>query len=157
MKRRKARECALQMLFQLDISTEKPSAAMLKRFWSGHELDEDLKVFAEEIVKGVYKHREKINQKIRESAKNWSLDRMAAVDRNVIRIAAYEIFFRMDIPASVAINEAIEIAKKFGTDESGAFVNGILDSMARIAGKLDADRGEGTGREATPLKGPARS
>lgn len=156
MKRRKARECALQMLFQLDISTEKPSAAMLKRFWSGHELEDDLKVFAEEIVKGVYKHREKINRKIRESAKNWSLDRMAAVDRNVIRIAAYEMLFRMDIPTSVAINEAIEIAKRFGTDESGAFVNGILDSMARTAGKLDAERGEGAVREAAPLKGPAQ-
>ena len=144
------------MLFQLDISTEKPSAAMLKRFWSEHALEDDLKVFAEEIVKGVYKHREKINLKIQESARNWSLDRMAAVDRNVMRIAAYEILFRLDIPTSVSINEAIEIAKRFGTDDSGAFVNGILDSLARTAGKLDADRGEGAGREANPVKGPAQ-
>ena len=156
MKRRKARECALQILFQLDIGKTKPTASALKHFWSRDELDDEVKEFTEEIVKGTYKHLEKINQKIRESAKNWSLDRMAAVDRNVLRLAVYEILYRMDIPTNVTINEAIEIAKKFGTDDSGAFVNGILDSVARAAGKLDTERNNGVASETKQVKGPAR-
>lgn len=137
MKRRKAREHALQILFQLDIKKEKPSASVLKFFWAEYQPDEEVKSFAEEIVKGTYKHFGKINDLIHQCAKNWTLDRMAVVDRNVLRMAVYEILYRIDIPTSVTINEAIEIAKKFGTDESGAFVNGILDSVARVTGKLD--------------------
>ncbi len=137
MKRRKAREHALQILFQLDIRKEKPSAAVLKHFWSEYQPDEEIKAFAEELVKGTYKHFVKINDLIHQCAKNWSIDRMAVVDRNVLRMAIYEILYRMDIPSSVTINEAIEIAKKYGTDESGAFVNGILDRVARMTGKLD--------------------
>jgi N utilization substance protein B len=137
MKRRKAREHALQILFQLDIKKEKPSAAVLKRFWAEQQSDEEVRAFAEEIVKGTYKHLAEINKMICQCAKNWSLDRMAIVDRNVLRMAVYEVLYRMDIPTSVTINEAIEIAKKYGTDESGAFVNGILDSVARVTGKLD--------------------
>ena len=119
MKRRKAREYALQILFQLDIRKEKPSAAVLKHFWAEYQPDDEVKAFAEEIIKGTYKHLAEINKLIHECAKNWSLDRMAVVDRNVLRMAVYEILYRMDIPTSVTINEAIEIAKKYGTEESG--------------------------------------
>jgi len=140
MKRRKAREHALQILFQLDIKKEKPSAAVLKRFWAEFQQDEEVKAFAEEIIKGTFKHVDKINKLIEECAQNWSIDRMAVVDRNVLRMAIYEILYRMDIPTSVTINEAIEIAKKFGTDESGSFVNGILDRVARLTGKLEESR-----------------
>jgi N utilization substance protein B len=140
MKRRKAREYALQILFQLDIRKEKPSAAVLKHFWAEYEPDEDVKAFSEEIVKGTYKHIARINELLHQCAKNWSLDRMAVVDRNVLRMAVYEILYRIDIPTSVTINEAIEIAKKYGTDESGSFVNGILDRAARLTGKLDEAR-----------------
>jgi transcription antitermination factor NusB len=137
MRRRKAREHALQILYQLDIKREKPSASVLKNFWTEYKPDDEVKLFAEEIVKGTFKHLAKINQLIHKCAKNWSLDRMAVVDRNVLRMAVYEILYRLDIPTSVTINEAIEIAKKYGTDESGSFVNGILDSIARMTGKLD--------------------
>jgi N utilization substance protein B len=137
MKRRKAREHALQILFQLDLRKEKPSAAALKRFWTEFQPDEEVKAFAEEIIKGTYKHLPEINGLIHQCAKNWSLERMAVVDRNVLRMAIYEILYRIDIPTSVSINEAIEIAKKFGTEESGAFVNGILDRVARLSGKLE--------------------
>jgi N utilization substance protein B len=147
MKRRKAREHALQILFQLDIKKEKPSAVVLKRFWAEQQADDEVKDFAEEIVKGTYKHLAEINKLIRQCAKNWSLDRMAIVDRNVLRMAVYEVLYRMDIPSSVTINEAIEIAKKYGTDESGAFVNGILDSVARVTGKLDEGKIEIEDRE----------
>ncbi len=137
MKRRKAREHALQLLFQLDIKKEKPSALILKRFWADQQADDEVKAFAEEIVKGTFRHLAEINKLICQCAKNWSLDRMAIVDRNVLRMAVYEVLYRMDIPTSVTINEAIEIAKKYGTEESGAFVNGVLDSVARVTGKLD--------------------
>lgn len=137
MKRRKAREYALQILFQLDIRKDKPTATILKRFWAEHDVDDEVQAFTEEIIKGTYKHMAAINGKIHACAKNWSIDRMAAVDRNVLRMAVYEILYRIDIPTSVTINEAIEIAKKFGTDDSGSFVNGILDSVARMVGKLD--------------------
>jgi N utilization substance protein B len=137
MKRRKAREYALQILFQLDIRKDKPTATILKRFWAEHDVDDEVQAFTEEIIKGTYKHLAAINEKIHTCAKNWSIDRMAAVDRNVLRMAVYEILYRADIPTSVTINEAIEIAKKFGSDDSGSFVNGILDSVARMVGKLD--------------------
>ena len=140
MKRRKAREHALQILFQLDLRKDKPSATVLKHFWAEYEADDEVRGFAEEIVKGTYKNLPKINDLIHQCAKNWSLERMAVVDRNVLRMAIYELLYRMDIPTSVTINEAIEIAKKFGTDESGAFVNGILDRVARVTGKLDEAR-----------------
>ncbi len=140
MKRRKAREHALQLLFQLDIRKEKPSATVLKHFWAEYDADQEVRAFAEEIVKGTFKHFVKINNIIHQCAKNWTLDRMAVVDRNVLRMAVYEILYRIDIPTSVTINEAIEIAKKYGTDDSGAFVNGILDSVARLTGKLDEGR-----------------
>jgi len=140
MKRRKAREYALQILFQLDIRKEKPTLTLFKTFWAEHETDDEIKSFAEEIVKGTHKHLQTINTEISKYAENWSLDRMNAVDRNVLRIAVYEILHRIDIPSSVTINEAIEIAKKFGSNESGSFVNGILDRVARTAGKLDAER-----------------
>ncbi len=140
MKRRKAREYALQMLFELDIRKEKPSARAFKNFWAEHSPDDEVRSFAEELVKGTFNHRRKINSAIEQSAENWSIERMAVVDRNVLRLAVYEILYRMDIPSSVTINEAIEIAKKFGTDQSGSFVNGILDSAAKMAGKLDPEK-----------------
>jgi N utilization substance protein B len=140
MKRRKAREYSLQILFQLDIRKEKPTLTVFKRFWAEYEADDEIKAFTEEVVKGTLKHIAKIDAQIHASAKNWSLDRMSSIDRNVLRMAVYEILYRLDIPTSVTINEAIEIAKKFGTDDSGSFVNGILDHVARAAGKLEENR-----------------
>jgi len=140
MKRRKAREYALQILFELDIRKEKPSITVLKNFWAEHSPDDEVRSFAEEVVKGTFKYLRKIDGAIEKCAENWSIDRMAAVDRNVLRMAVYEILYRMEIPSSVTINEAIEIARKFGTEESGSFVNGILDSVARTAGKLDPEK-----------------
>jgi N utilization substance protein B len=134
-------------LFQLDIRKEKPSAVVLKHFWVEYQPDDEVKAFAEEIIKGTYKNLLRINKLIHACAKNWSLDRMAVVDRNVLRMAVYEILYRMEIPTSVTINEAIEIAKKFGTEESGSFVNGILDSVARMTGRLDEGEGRGSSKE----------
>lgn len=136
--RRKAREYALQMLYQYDISHEFQN--LIEEFWAGKEITDDVREFANNIVEGVVKNFSLIDNKINQSAKNWSIERMAVVDRNILRIATYELLFVNDIPVKVTINEAIEIAKRFGGDESGSFVNGILDRILKdhneiIAGK----------------------
>ena len=131
MKRRRAREYALQILFQLELAGTELNDDLLKAFWKGinHEPD-DLKEFTQIIVHETLANLDKIDETIKKAAKNWSLERMAAIDRNILRAATYELSFREDIPASVTINEALEIAKKFSTEESASFINGILDRIA---------------------------
>lgn len=135
MKRRKAREYALQMLFQLDFGTESPDAAFFSRFWQNLDEPEEIKKFAEELVKGTSKHIDELDRLIAENAENWVLDRMAIVDRNILRGAAYELVYKEEVPHAVVINEALEIAKKFSMRESASFINGILDKIARIKGR----------------------
>ena len=136
MKRRRAREYALQILFQLELAGTELDDDLLKAFWKGvnHEPD-DLKEFTHSIVRETLANLGKIDEIIKKAAQNWSLERMAVIDRNILRAATYELSFRDDIPASVAINEALEIAKKFSTEESASFINGILDRIANEAKK----------------------
>ncbi|GAB4538239.1 MAG: transcription antitermination factor NusB [Thermodesulfovibrionia bacterium] len=129
MKRRRAREFALQLLFQLDITGERLTDDVLKEFWYGNREDEDVKEFANSIVKGTTENISAIDSVIEKAAENWQVDRMAVIDRNILRLSTYELLYRDDIPPSVTINEAIEIAKKYGTEESSAFINGILDRI----------------------------
>jgi len=135
MKRRKAREYALQMLFQLDFTARAYDKKDLEEFWSDKKEKSDVKKFAVELVKGTLSNLEKIDTMIETVTENWLLKRMAAVDRNILRFAAYEILFRKDIPSAVTINEALEIAKKYSTTEAAAFLNGVLDRLAKEAGK----------------------
>jgi N utilization substance protein B len=130
-KRRKAREVALQFLYQLDLQGENDPGPHAPEFWARHPLDEDLRVFAEEIVRGTKSAQTKIDDIIVRSTEHWDLDRMAVVDRNILRLAVYELGWTSDTPPKVVINEAIEIAKKFGTRESSRFINGILDRVHR--------------------------
>lgn len=136
MKRRRSREYALQILFQLELTGNGLNDALLKAFWKGvnHEPD-DVKEFTHSIVRETLENLNKIDEIIKAAAQNWSLERMAVIDRNILRAATNELAFREDIPASVAINEAIEIAKKFSTEESASFINGILDRIAHEANK----------------------
>jgi transcription antitermination factor NusB len=128
-KRTKAREYALQILYAVDITKDDPKDC-IDRFWEGNdEATEEVKKFADELVLGVADKKEEIDKKLSEYATNWQLDRMAVIDRNVLRFAAYELLFMKDIPPKVSINEAIDIAKKFGGSDSGKFVNGILDKI----------------------------
>lgn len=127
--RRKAREFALQMLYQYDIRRD--SEHLIEGFWDSKDVPDDIKEFANRIVEGVIKNLSTIDGKIDQSAKNWSIDRMAVVDRNILRMAAYELLFITDIPVKVTINEAIEIAKKYGEEDSSSFVNGILDRILK--------------------------
>lgn len=133
MKRRRAREYALQMLFQLDLtkSMKVIPASLYKDFWNGIKEEDDVRKFANTIVEGTVEHIEKIDSVIKQVAEHWGIDRMAVVDRNILRTAIYELLYQDIIPSSVTINEAIEIAKKYGTEESYAFINGILDKIKR--------------------------
>ena len=129
-KRTKARQLALQILYQIDITREN-SATSLENFWRSQkkEVDSAVKQFSLELVEGIQKNREIIDRKIAQYAENWELRRMAVVDRNILRQACFELLFRPEIPPKVAINEAIELAKHFSSVEAGKFVNGILDKI----------------------------
>jgi transcription antitermination factor NusB len=130
-RRRKAREVALQFLYQLDLQGDSDPAPHAVEFWSHHPLDDDAHEFADDLVRGAMAMHAKIDDMITRFTEHWELHRMAVVDRNILRLAVYELGWRMETPPKVVINEAIEIAKKFGTRESGRFINGILDRVHR--------------------------
>lgn len=128
--RREARELALQMLYALDSNSSVGVRETLQTFREEQtEITGRVREFAEGLVQGVQSQREVIDEAIRARSKNWSLSRMPRVDLNVMRLAAYELMFRADIPKKVSINEAIEIVRRYGDKESPAFVNGILDEI----------------------------
>jgi N utilization substance protein B len=135
--RRDSRELVLQFLYQMDIGSryKEPRPQALKAFWAMQESNPKAKFFAEKLISGILDHQEAIDTKIKGYSKNWDFHRIAVVDRNILRLAVYELLFCDDIPPVVSINEAIELAKKFSTDDSGRFVNGILDRV-----KLDISR-----------------
>ena len=130
-KRTKAREFALQVLYQIDI-THDDYETSLANFWQSNteeNLEEEVKIFASELVKGVIENMGTIDNAISKYATNWHLDRMAYVDRNILRLSCYELLFREDVPLKVSINEAVELAKKYSTQEAAKFVNGVLDKI----------------------------
>ena len=130
-KRTLAREYALQVLYQLDMTHDTPEIA-LDNFWSNRkdeELDADLKDFSYALVKGVVEHLDEVDKRIVQYATDWQLKRMAVVDRNIMRMGCFELIHCDDIPPKVSINEAVELAKKFSGLESGKFVNAILDKV----------------------------
>lgn len=137
--RRRGRELALQILYAMDMnpSDRQPSA---NQFMEDTKVDFDAADFAEDIVRGVTENRDLIDRKIVEKSKNWALSRMAKVDLNILRMATFELLFRCDIPKNVTINEAIEVAKKFGTEDSPAFINGILDEIAAGVPEKNPDK-----------------
>ena len=129
-KRTRARELALQLLYQIDVRGDEiveDVDDMLAR--SGKS--EDTFEFARELVLGTVEHRPDYDRRIAEVAEHWDISRMAAVDRNILRLAVHEMLVRDDIPEKVSINEAIELGKKYSTENSGAFINGILDRIRR--------------------------
>lgn len=136
--RRKSREYALQMLYQFDVSHQ--SAGLTAGFWADKDVPANIVEFANNIVEGVIKNLGLIDEKIRLSASNWSIERMAIVDRNILRMSVFELLYIKEIPVKVTINEAIEIAKRFGEEESGSFVNGILDRIVKDHQDLLSDK-----------------
>ena len=140
--RRKGREYALQLLFQMDVDREGARAPSVPfdAFWAERKALPEVRSFAEALVRGVEAQLASIDGILRKHTRHWSLERMAAVDRNVLRLAVYELLYLDDVPPRVALNEAIEIAKKYGSEESGGFVNGVLDNVLRTEPGLDGKR-----------------
>ena len=112
-------------LFYAEITSKENS------FFHGLQFDDTIKKFANELVKGIAEKKDELDEVIKNKLKNWNFERVAIIDRNILRMGVYEIMFREDIPDSVSINEAIEIAKKYGDQESSRFINGILDKVAK--------------------------
>jgi transcription antitermination protein NusB len=132
--RRKAREAAVQMLYQMDVCGI-DAAEAITLFWKYLGVAAEQDPFADQLVLGFAPVREEIDAKIRSVSRHWRLERMSRVDRNIIRLAAYELMHAADIPRRVTLNEAVELAKRFGNEESPAFVNGVLDRIADEVGK----------------------
>jgi N utilization substance protein B len=126
--RRKAREMAMQALFYMDERRDF-SEEMFERFCANFAPKPDVRPYFLRLVQGVLRYKTDLDGWIERFSENWSLSRMSGVDRNLMRIAVFELVWCRDIPAKVSINEAVDIGKKFGTDESGAFINGIVDGI----------------------------
>jgi len=136
--RRRAREIALQVLYQLDIDPGAPEK-VLALHWENFQPSEPAREFCQRLVEGVLAHQPEIDRLIEENSENWTMKRMAVVDRNILRLAAFELRYCPDIPFKVTLNEAIELAKRFGADDSGAFINGILDKIYTLLEKTLKD------------------
>ena len=144
--RHEARERAVQFLFQIDFNPSDDVPAALRTFWKGPDKTDEATVgFAEALIRGVIEHRDDLDRIIKGYAKNWDLNRMGAVDRNVLRLAMFEIFHRDDIPPVVSVNEALELARDLSSDESAKFVNGIVDRALK-----DIDRPLRSAKEKEP-------
>ena len=138
-KRRKARESTLQILFQLEFNDSQPKKT-LDQYWKYRRASKDVKEYIHSLVEGILSHQEEIDKIIQSVSEHWRISRMAVVDRNIIRIAVYELLYEENIDAAVIINEAIEIAKKYSNEKSATFVNGLLDAVKKkieTKGKID--------------------
>ncbi|MGA7118692.1 MAG: transcription antitermination factor NusB [Polyangiaceae bacterium] len=140
--RHSGREAALQVLFQMEATGASADEAMTL-FWRSFGADDDPegRVYAEEAVRGVGAALEKLDKHIAEASAHWRVERMARVDRNVLRLGTWELEHRLDVPRAVVLDEAVELAKTFGTDESSAFVNGVLNRIADALGRRDEEVG----------------
>ena len=135
--RRTGRERALQALYQLEMTPGSIGDALESAWAAAEEARKEPEAvkFARELVDGVMDHRAEIDRLIEQHSHNWRLDRMGRIDRNVLRLGVFELKYRPDIPKKVSLNEAVELGKNFGTEESSAFVNGLLDRVAAALGK----------------------
>jgi N utilization substance protein B len=128
--RRKSRELALQALYQGELAG-KNGLLDFEEFCAHFQVNKKSIPYAKKLMDGVHEKGDVLNQLISKYAENWRLERMSLIDRNILRLAVYEVHFQNDVPVSVAINEAVEIAKRYSTDDYGPFINGILDAMAK--------------------------
>ncbi len=129
--RTKARSVALQYLYQLEVSKEPYDQANMIEFFDYEEIESDVREYATKLLRGVNDNLVAIDELISTCLNNWHLGRIAIVDKNILRMATYELLHVMDVPAKVAVNEAIELGKLFGSKDSGGFINGILDRIMR--------------------------
>lgn len=144
--RRKARECALQILFQLEFNAADP-AALAKDYWRHQRVAPGIREYGTWLVERILAHRGEIDEAVQSASRNWRLDRMAVVDRNILRIAVCELLYEPTLVPAIVINEAIEIAKRYSGQESSVFVNGVLDAVGkRLAGPAGKPGGRAEGR-----------
>jgi len=136
--RRRAREVALQVLYQLEIDRGDVQE-VLDLYWENFRPPPKAREFSQRLVEGVRQNQGQIDRLIGENSDNWTLKRMAMVDRNILRLATFELLFCPDIPFKVTLNEAVELAKKFGADDSSAFINGILDKIHSLLASAPND------------------
>jgi N utilization substance protein B len=129
--RRKARELAVQILYQADLAKSDLDEAM-SLFWEYFPVESEVREFCQQLVLGTLDRLSSIDELLSEASEHWSLGRMSVVDRNILRLATHELLDRPDIPPSVSINEAIEIAKKYSTSDAAVFINGVLDRVKRM-------------------------
>ncbi len=144
-KRRKARESTLQILFQLEFD-DSDQDKVIDSFWRNKKTSKEIVEYTQYLVAGIISHRERIDRLIQSVSANWRLDRMAIVDRNVLRIAVFELLYEESVAPAIVINEAIEVAKKYSSEEAATFVNGILDAARKkIEGMKKFSKDEGNG------------
>ena len=129
--RRKARECALQILFQLEFNSG-DARDLVRVYWEHQRASEPVREYGTWIVERILDHGEAIDKAIQSASKNWRLSRMAVVDRNILRIAVCELLYEPTLVPAIVMNEAIEIAKRYSGEESAVFVNGVLDAVGRL-------------------------
>lgn len=133
-----AREAAVQMLYAWEASQEQLDR-VIREYWRETPGDAEGRAYADETVRGVVERREDLDARITRASDNWRLERMTRVDRNVLRLGAYELCHRVDVPRAVILDESVELAKRFGTEESGKFVNGVLERVANELGPRPGD------------------
>jgi len=127
------------MLFAMETAGTDPDTC-IAMFWREFESDPEGRAYADDLVRGATHARERVDTLIRDASTNWRLERMTRVDRNLLRMAVYELLDKPEVPRAVILDEAVELAKSFGGEESGAFVNGVLDRIAEELGRIDSDR-----------------
>jgi N utilization substance protein B len=160
--RRKSREAALQFLYQAEFDESAPRAG-LARFWSARREERSVREYADQLVLGILEHRAELDGLIQSISRNWRVARMSLIDRNILRIAAFELRYEPGVAPAVVINEAIEVAKRYSGQEAAVFVNGILDgirkSLAGLPPPHEDNHGskEGQGTETEGRRRPARA
>jgi N utilization substance protein B len=137
--RHSGREAALQMLFQMEASGASVDR-VIELFWRNFEADPEGRAYADAAVRGIEGALAQVDARISAASTHWRLERMARVDRNVLRLGTWELEHKPDVPRAVILDEAVELAKSYGTEESSAFVNGVLDKIAESLGRVDTDR-----------------
>jgi transcription antitermination protein NusB len=137
--RSSGRESALQMLFALEVNGG-GAERTIASFWRETPGDPEGREYADRVVRGAAADMDRVDEAIRKASTNWRLERMARVDRNVLRLGAWELYASPEVPRAVILDEAVELAKRFGSEDSGAFVNGVLDRIATDVGRVDRDR-----------------
>jgi N utilization substance protein B len=134
--RTSGREAALQMLFAMDAAGHTPERA-IDDFWREFPGDAEGRPYADELTRAIFKTRTEIDAKLVQISNNWRLERMTRVDRNVLRLGGYELLYQVSIPRAVIIDEAVELAKRYGAENSPSFVNGVLDKLAKLCRPAD--------------------